>query len=151
MSSPVSVRSVTSSPCWSTATRFAPPPASPATRHRDKLSGGQWSKGKFAPGFSPVGLVTSDEVEHQRVGLRSLVNTEPCQDSSVPGDTAAQSRYHRRAVPPRTFSCSSGLSWAMKRAESASTSSYDVRRRHTGQSEPTITRSAPNVSSTWSA
>ncbi|WP_350277971.1 fumarylacetoacetate hydrolase family protein [Kribbella sp. HUAS MG21] len=48
-------------------------------------SGGQWSKGKIAAGFSPVGpwLVTPDEVEHQKLGLRSFVNGEPRQDSST--------------------------------------------------------------------
>ena len=50
-----------------------------------KISGGQWSKGKIAPGFSPVGpwLVTPDEVEHQALRLRSWVNGEPRQDSST--------------------------------------------------------------------
>jgi 2-keto-4-pentenoate hydratase/2-oxohepta-3-ene-1,7-dioic acid hydratase in catechol pathway len=49
------------------------------------VSGGQWSKGKSAPGFCPVGpwLVTLDEVEHGRLGLRSWVNGEPRQDSST--------------------------------------------------------------------
>jgi len=48
-------------------------------------SGGQWSKGKCAPGFSPLGpwLVTPDEVEHQSLGLRSWVNGEPRQSSST--------------------------------------------------------------------
>ncbi|MFJ9390893.1 fumarylacetoacetate hydrolase family protein [Nocardioides sp. NPDC101246] len=48
-----------------------------------EVSGGQWSKGKIAPGFSPVGpwVVTPDEVEHQKLGLRSFVNGEPRQDS----------------------------------------------------------------------
>lgn len=48
-------------------------------------SGGQWSKGKIAAGFSPVGpwLITPDEVEHQKVTLRSFVNGEPRQDSST--------------------------------------------------------------------
>ncbi|MFE7223779.1 fumarylacetoacetate hydrolase family protein [Nocardioides sp. NPDC057577] len=48
-----------------------------------EISGGQWSKGKIAPGFSPVGpwVVTPDEVEHQKLGLRSFVNGEPRQDS----------------------------------------------------------------------
>jgi 2-keto-4-pentenoate hydratase/2-oxohepta-3-ene-1,7-dioic acid hydratase in catechol pathway len=50
-----------------------------------EFSGGQWSKGKAAPGFNPLGpwLVTPDEVEHQRLGLRSWVNGEPRQDSST--------------------------------------------------------------------
>ena len=48
-------------------------------------SGGQWSKGKCCPGFSPLGpwLVTPDEVDHQELGLRSWVNGEPRQDSST--------------------------------------------------------------------
>src|SRR5215207_1940607 len=39
-------------------------------------SGGQWSKGKCAPGFSPTGpwLVTPDEVDHRALRLRSYVN-----------------------------------------------------------------------------
>ncbi|TCO26115.1 2-keto-4-pentenoate hydratase/2-oxohepta-3-ene-1,7-dioic acid hydratase in catechol pathway [Kribbella steppae] len=50
-----------------------------------EVSGGQWSKGKIAAGFSPVGpwLVTPDEVEHQKLALRSFVNGEPRQDSST--------------------------------------------------------------------
>ena len=50
-----------------------------------EVSGGQWSKGKSAPGFSPVGpwLVTPDEVEHQQLRLRTTVNGEPRQDSST--------------------------------------------------------------------
>ncbi|MGW1343432.1 fumarylacetoacetate hydrolase family protein [Kribbella sp. NPDC002412] len=50
-----------------------------------EVSGGQWSKGKIAAGFSPVGpwLVTPDEVEHQKLGLRSFVNGEPRQDSNT--------------------------------------------------------------------
>jgi 2,4-didehydro-3-deoxy-L-rhamnonate hydrolase len=49
------------------------------------VSGGQWSKGKCAPGFSPTGpwLVTPDEVDHRDLGLRSYVNGEPRQDSST--------------------------------------------------------------------
>jgi 2-keto-4-pentenoate hydratase/2-oxohepta-3-ene-1,7-dioic acid hydratase in catechol pathway len=48
-------------------------------------SGGQWSKGKCAPGFSPTGpwLVTPDEVDHRVLRLRSYVNGEPRQDSST--------------------------------------------------------------------
>jgi 2-keto-4-pentenoate hydratase/2-oxohepta-3-ene-1,7-dioic acid hydratase in catechol pathway len=48
-----------------------------------ELSGGQWSKGKIARGFSPVGpwVVTPDEIDHQKLGLRSFVNGEPRQDS----------------------------------------------------------------------
>jgi len=50
-----------------------------------EVSGGQWSKGKCAPGFSPLGpwLVTPDEVEHGALQLRSWVNGEPRQDSST--------------------------------------------------------------------
>jgi 2-keto-4-pentenoate hydratase/2-oxohepta-3-ene-1,7-dioic acid hydratase in catechol pathway len=48
-----------------------------------ELSGGQWGKGKSAPGFSPVGpwLVTPDEVDASDLRLRSSVNGEPRQDS----------------------------------------------------------------------
>ena len=48
-----------------------------------EISGGQWSKGKSAPGFCPLGpwLVTPDEVDADDVGLRSRVNDEPRQDS----------------------------------------------------------------------
>ncbi|MEQ6897403.1 fumarylacetoacetate hydrolase family protein [Microbacterium sp. KR10-403] len=47
------------------------------------VSGGQWSKGKSAPGFLPLGpwLVTPDEVDAADVRLRSWVNDEPRQDS----------------------------------------------------------------------
>ncbi|TWD81730.1 2-keto-4-pentenoate hydratase/2-oxohepta-3-ene-1,7-dioic acid hydratase in catechol pathway [Kribbella amoyensis] len=50
-----------------------------------EVSGGQWSKGKIAAGFSPVGpwLVTPDEIEAGKLGLRSFVNGEPRQDSST--------------------------------------------------------------------
>ena len=49
------------------------------------VSGGQWSKGKSAPTFSPVGpwLVTPDEVDASSLRLRSWVNGEPRQDSST--------------------------------------------------------------------
>ncbi|KAM9864479.1 Ureidoglycolate lyase [Leucobacter aridicollis] len=49
------------------------------------LSGGQWGKGKSAPGFSPTGpwLVTRDEVDAQNVRLRSSVNGETRQDSTT--------------------------------------------------------------------
>ena len=48
-----------------------------------QVSGGQWSKGKCAPGFNPTGpwLVTPDEVDHRDLGLRSWVNGESRQDS----------------------------------------------------------------------
>ncbi|MDQ1606755.1 MAG: 2,4-didehydro-3-deoxy-L-rhamnonate hydrolase [Microbacteriaceae bacterium] len=44
----------------------------------------QWSKGKSAPGFCPVGpwLVTPDQVDYNNVRLRSWVNGEPRQDST---------------------------------------------------------------------
>ena len=50
-----------------------------------EVSGGQWSKGKSAAGFSPVGpwLVTADELDHGALGLRSWVNGDPRQDSST--------------------------------------------------------------------
>lgn len=50
-----------------------------------EISGGQWGKGKSAPGFSPVGpyLVTGDDIDAQRVRLRSWVNGEPRQDSNT--------------------------------------------------------------------
>lgn len=48
-------------------------------------SGGQWSKGKAAPGFTPLGpwLVTPDEVNANDLRLRSWVNGEPRQDSTT--------------------------------------------------------------------
>ena len=49
-------------------------------------SGGQWSKGKSAPTFCPLGpaLVPFDQVaDVQALGLRSWVNGEPRQDSST--------------------------------------------------------------------
>lgn len=48
-------------------------------------SGGQWSKGKCVPGSTPIGpwLVTTDEVDHRDLRLRSWVNDEPRQDSST--------------------------------------------------------------------
>lgn len=50
-----------------------------------EVSGGQWSKGKSAAGFTPLGpwLVTPDEVQHTDLRLRSWVNGEPRQDSST--------------------------------------------------------------------
>lgn len=50
-----------------------------------EVSGGQWSKGKSAPGFNPTGpwLVTPDEVDHRNLGLSSWVNGEPRQDSTT--------------------------------------------------------------------
>ena len=47
------------------------------------VSGGQWSKGKSAPGFLPLGpwLVTPDDVDADDVRLQSWVNGEPRQDS----------------------------------------------------------------------
>ena len=48
-------------------------------------SGGQWSKGKSAPGFTPLGpwLVTADELDAGGLRLRSWVNGEPRQDSTT--------------------------------------------------------------------
>lgn len=50
-----------------------------------EISGGQWSKGKSAPGFCPVGpwLVTPDEIDDQALRVQSWVNGEPRQDSST--------------------------------------------------------------------
>jgi 2,4-didehydro-3-deoxy-L-rhamnonate hydrolase len=48
-------------------------------------SGGQWSKGKSAPGFTPTGpwLVTPDDLDAGDLRLRSRVNGEARQDSST--------------------------------------------------------------------
>jgi 2,4-diketo-3-deoxy-L-fuconate hydrolase len=48
-------------------------------------SGGQWSKGKCAPGFSPLGpwLVPASGVDAGNLRLRSWVNGEPRQDSTT--------------------------------------------------------------------
>ncbi|MEU6697408.1 fumarylacetoacetate hydrolase family protein [Pseudonocardia sp. NPDC046786] len=50
-----------------------------------EVSGGQWGKGKSAPGFGPLGpwLVTPDEIDHRDLRLCSRVNGEPRQDSST--------------------------------------------------------------------
>ncbi|MFC7404207.1 fumarylacetoacetate hydrolase family protein [Georgenia alba] len=50
-----------------------------------EVSGGQWSKGKCAPGFSPLGpwLVPAEEVDPTNLRLRSWVNGEPRQDSTT--------------------------------------------------------------------
>lgn len=50
-----------------------------------ETSGGQWSKGKSAPTFCPLGpaLVPADEVDPDDLGIRSWVNGEPRQDSST--------------------------------------------------------------------
>ena len=50
-----------------------------------EISGGQWSKGKSSPGFSPLGpwLVTPDEVDAGNLRLRSWVNGESRQDSTT--------------------------------------------------------------------
>ncbi|HEU0256715.1 MAG TPA: fumarylacetoacetate hydrolase family protein [Microbacteriaceae bacterium] len=49
------------------------------------VSGGQWSKGKSAPGFLPLGpwLVTPDEIDPTGVRLRSWVNGQVRQDSNT--------------------------------------------------------------------
>ncbi|WP_020578655.1 fumarylacetoacetate hydrolase family protein [Actinopolymorpha alba] len=48
-------------------------------------SGGQWSKGKCAETFNPLGpwLVPADEVRPQELGLRSFVNDDPRQESTT--------------------------------------------------------------------
>lgn len=48
-----------------------------------EISGGQWSKGKCAPGYLPLGpfVATPDEFDPSDVRLRSWVNGEPRQDS----------------------------------------------------------------------
>ncbi|WP_413317379.1 fumarylacetoacetate hydrolase family protein [Agrococcus sp. 1P02AA] len=53
--------------------------------YQTKHSGGQWSKGKCAETFNPLGpeLVTPDEVDVQSLRLWSTVNGEPRQDSST--------------------------------------------------------------------
>ena len=50
-----------------------------------EMSGGQWSKGKCAAGFTPTGpwLVTPNEVDHGHLRLRSWVNGSPRQDSTT--------------------------------------------------------------------
>ena len=50
-----------------------------------EISGGQWGKGKSAPGFSPIGpwVATADELDAGNLRLRSWVNGEPRQDSST--------------------------------------------------------------------
>ena len=50
-----------------------------------EVSGGQWSKGKCAPGFNPTGpwLVTPDEIDHGNLRLTSFVNGDARQDSST--------------------------------------------------------------------
>ena len=50
-----------------------------------EVSGGQWSKGKSCETFNPLGpyLVPADEVDPQKLGLRSRVNGEVRQDSST--------------------------------------------------------------------
>ena len=55
-------------------------------RHNQlEVSGGQWSKGKCSPGFTPLGpwLVTPDELDPTGLRLRSWVNGEPRQDSQT--------------------------------------------------------------------
>ena len=50
-----------------------------------EVSGGQWSKGKVAPGFSPLGpwMVTADDINAHNLSIRSWVNGEPRQDSTT--------------------------------------------------------------------
>ncbi|MBI5161519.1 MAG: fumarylacetoacetate hydrolase family protein [Micrococcales bacterium] len=54
------------------------------TWQRDE-SGGQWGKGKSAPGFCPLGpwLATADELDATNVRLRSFVDGQPRQDSTT--------------------------------------------------------------------
>ena len=49
------------------------------------LSGGQWSKGKCAPGFAPLGpwLATPDELDPESLWIRSWVNGELRQSSTT--------------------------------------------------------------------
>jgi len=49
------------------------------------ISGGQWGKGKSAPGFAPTGpwLVTADSVDVNNLRLQSRVNGENRQDSNT--------------------------------------------------------------------
>lgn len=48
-------------------------------------SGGQWSKGKVAPGFTPLGpwFVTADTIDPHNLTLTSRVNGEPRQHSNT--------------------------------------------------------------------
>lgn len=50
-----------------------------------EVSGGQWSKGKCSETFNPLGpvLVPADEIDPQKLRLRSFVNAEPRQDSTT--------------------------------------------------------------------
>jgi 2-keto-4-pentenoate hydratase/2-oxohepta-3-ene-1,7-dioic acid hydratase in catechol pathway len=54
-------------------------------RFQIEESGGQWSKGKCAPAFTPTGpwLVTADEIDPTDLRIRSFVNGEPRQDSTT--------------------------------------------------------------------
>lgn len=54
-------------------------------RFQLEVSGGQWSKGKCAPGFTPTGpwVVTPDEIDAGDLRLRSFVNGAPRQDSNT--------------------------------------------------------------------
>ena len=50
-----------------------------------EVSGGQWGKGKSAPGFAPTGpwLVTPDAIDVDNLRLQSRVNGEARQDSNT--------------------------------------------------------------------
>jgi 2-keto-4-pentenoate hydratase/2-oxohepta-3-ene-1,7-dioic acid hydratase in catechol pathway len=52
---------------------------------QNNRSGGQWTKGKTAATFCPVGpvLVPADEIDPQVLDIRSFVNGEPRQDSNT--------------------------------------------------------------------
>ena len=49
------------------------------------FSGGQWSKGKVAPGFSPLGpwFLSADEIDPHNLSIKSWVNGEPRQSSTT--------------------------------------------------------------------
>ena len=60
-----------------------------------ELSGGQWTRGKSARGFTATGprLVTADEVDPPDLALRSWVNGEPRQHSVVELEAAGLGRH----------------------------------------------------------
>lgn len=70
-------------------------------------TGGQWSRGKCFPGFSPVGpyLVTPDEIDATNVGLWTRVNGKRVQTSSTsdmiftPGEIVYKLSQHMALEP----------------------------------------------------
>ena len=70
---------------WSTSPDSWWPTTSPSGSSSSRSPAGSGPRARCAAGFSPVGpwLVTPDEVEHQKLALRSWVNGEPRQDSST--------------------------------------------------------------------